>query len=113
MTNAFGDDFIFQQDNARPHISKHTLAFLEENGVKILDGWPPYSPDLNIIEVIWAIMKKRVEITNPQTLAELKLTIHKVWDELSFSTINGLLRSIPRRMEYVRDHNGLTVSGHI
>ena len=37
---------LFQQDNARPHVSKIATAFLKDNKVRILD-WPAQSPDLN------------------------------------------------------------------
>jgi transposase len=56
--------FIFQQDNARPHVSKMSLEMFERNDMTLL-SWPPYSPDLSPIENIWAILKGRV-YTGPQ-----------------------------------------------
>jgi hypothetical protein len=44
--------WIFQQDNARPHISRNVVNTMESMGIQILKRWPPYSPDLNIIERI-------------------------------------------------------------
>ena len=45
VNEAFKGKFVFQQDNAKPHVSKQTRKFLEEKGVKYLDSWPPYSTD--------------------------------------------------------------------
>ena len=89
------------QDNARPHVSKETLAVLNELDIDLLPDWPPYSPDLNIIEVIWAIMEKRVEVFQPKTVDELIQIIIDVWENLSFTTINGLIDEIPDRLEKV------------
>lgn len=36
-------------DNARPHVSQATRAFLEENNVRLLKQ-PPYSPDCNLCD---------------------------------------------------------------
>jgi transposase len=47
------------QNNARPHNAKKTLAFLRKEKVKVLE-WQPQSPDLNPIENLWGIMKKRL-----------------------------------------------------
>ena len=46
--------YFFKIDNARYHWSIEALEFYYENNIKIID-WPPYSPDLNPIENIWAI----------------------------------------------------------
>lgn len=68
------------QDNARPHVSFETKAVLKELDIDLLDNWPPYSPDLNIIEVIWAIMGKRVEMLQPKTIEDLRRIVIEVWD---------------------------------
>ena len=47
------------QDNAPPHLSRNTKTFLEENEITTLK-WPPRSPDLNIMEKIWAELSRLV-----------------------------------------------------
>ena len=41
--------FFLQQENAPPHGSQVCLAFLEEEVIFSLPGWPALSPDINII----------------------------------------------------------------
>ena len=69
---------VFQQDNARPHVAHDTINFLEENVVTIAE-WPPYSPDLNPIENVWAIMKRIVCEMEPQNVEQLTAAIKKAW----------------------------------
>jgi transposase len=47
------------QDNAPVHTARIIKALLEELGINIM-VWPPYSPDLNPIENLWAIMKVKI-----------------------------------------------------
>ena len=53
------DVLFLQIDNARYHWSIEALEFYYENNIKIID-WPPYSPDLNPIKSIWAVMKRKI-----------------------------------------------------
>ena len=48
---------VFQQDNAPTHKAPIIRNFFGENEWEVLD-WPPYSPDLNIIENLWQLWRK-------------------------------------------------------
>jgi hypothetical protein len=52
------DKWVFQQDNAPSHIALNVIQSLDFIDQAFIEDWPPYSPDLNISEMVWAIMKK-------------------------------------------------------
>jgi len=73
---------IFMQDNAPCHTSKLTKGWLDQQNFLTMK-WPPYSPDLNPIEHIWAwikalLHKKKGHITN---YSDLEREIRELWDE--------------------------------
>ncbi len=56
----YGDaDFIFQQDLAPAHTAKGTKSWFNDHGVTVLD-WPANPPDLNPIENLWGIVKRKM-----------------------------------------------------
>jgi transposase len=56
----------FMQDNAPLYTAKRVSKWFQERAIPVLD-WPPYSPDLNLIEPVWAEMKKqRIHDNYPQ-----------------------------------------------
>ena len=63
--------------------------------IKVLQGWPAQSPDMNIIEHIWGRRKEEAWRTKPKKLKELwdacKVAFHAVPDDL----INKLYNSLP------------------
>ncbi len=57
-------DVFFQQDLAPAHTAK---SWLNDHGVGVLD-WPAYSPDLNPIENLWAIIKRKMRNKRPKNV---------------------------------------------
>ncbi len=71
----YGDaDFIFQQDLAPAHTAKGTKSWFNDHGVTVLD-WPVNSPDLNPIENLWSIVKRKMRDTRPNNADDLKATV--------------------------------------
>ena len=94
-------DYIefFQHDNAPSHSAKTVQTYLKENNIKVLD-WPPYSPDLNVIENIWALLKAKIGRKNYLNIAELKSEIFNIWynDEDFPRYCKSLFESMPKRL---------------
>lgn len=92
-------------DNDRKFTSKHVSEFLHNTGVKKME-FPPYSPDLNPIENLWAECQKRVSEMNATTLESLQDAIADVWDAVDEQLLHKLATSMPRRCQYVIDAEG-------
>lgn len=97
MSTLYPDKFTLVQDNATPHTSKLTKAFLKTQNFRVSD-WPPNSPDLNPIENLWAIIKHRVEVLVPKSMDDFRTKIEQVWDTLETEVIMNLINSMPERI---------------
>jgi hypothetical protein len=67
---------------------------------------PPCSPDLNFIEALTTIMKRRVEELQPKTKEELINVLIDVWETLDMSLSNALADSMTQRLDLVIETAG-------
>ncbi|KAK3507817.1 hypothetical protein QTP70_000891 [Hemibagrus guttatus] len=93
-------DFIFQQDLAPAHTAKSTKSWLNDHGVGVLD-WPANSPDLNPIENLWGIVKRKMRNKRPKNADELKATVKETWASIPPQQCHKLITSMPCRIEAV------------
>ena len=98
------DNIVFQQDNCGPHRAKSVAKYLSENGISLL-YWTPQSPDLNPIENAWAILKRRLRLsdTYPSNINALFYELSKIWNALPDSYFRNLVASMGRRGKSVKD----------
>jgi transposase len=104
---------IFMQDNAPAHRSLETRINLLERDIHWIP-WPPYSPDLNLIEHVWNWMKNWIQEHywrakyNASKLkpAQLKQIILEAWNAVPDSYIERLYDSWWERCQAVIDANG-------
>ncbi|KAI2647801.1 Transposable element Tcb1 transposase [Labeo rohita] len=93
------------QDLAPAHSAKTTGKWFTDHGITVLN-WPANSPDLNPIENLWDIVKKKLRDTRPNTLDELKATIEASWASITPQQCHRLIASMPRRIEAVISAKG-------
>lgn len=67
-------------DNARWHLTKEVMTFIEQNDVKLI-RLPPYSPELNPIEQYWKNVKNWIAtkpwISLPELIKQLQSAFRK------------------------------------
>jgi len=61
---------IFIQDNAPPHKAGVSMDRLAELRIKLVPH-PPYSPDQNPIELLWAYLERKIMHEDRKTVASL------------------------------------------
>lgn len=98
MNTLYPDGWELQQDNAPCHTSKSTLAHFESLGLKVLK-WPANSPDLNPIENLWSIIKRRLRAIKRTTIADWREKIKEIWESVDHELLSVLVESMPRRIE--------------
>lgn len=99
-------NFIFMQNNARPHTANVTRRLFERHNITLLDH-PPNSPDLNPIEHIWDEMGRRLNHREeqPHNFEELEETLRQIWHQIPQELIRRCI-NMQERLQAVIDQRG-------
>jgi transposase len=114
LPELLADGEIFMQDNAPVHRAYIIRNLLQELGLNTME-WPPYSPDLNPIENLWAIVKTiifndypelRNAPDNDSTLSQLIQAAKEAWNSIEPRVFQNLSNTMPNRVRAVIEANG-------
>ncbi len=68
--------------------------------------WPSMSPDLNPIEHLWGILKRKVEERKSSNIHLLRNIILEEWKRTPVPTCEARVNSMPKRVKAVMENNG-------
>lgn len=100
---------LFVEDQAPIHGTQRCLAQVKKQLCIPLHHRPPSSPDLNPIENVWRTMKQRIKARRafPNNVARMKEAIQEEWDKLEPKDWNGLIDSMPERIQQLKERKGM------
>ncbi|GFW48801.1 transposable element Tcb1 transposase [Trichonephila clavipes] len=98
---------IFQQDDARPHVTHIVQRFFVNHQIELLP-WRASSPDLSLIENMWSMVAQRLtQITPPAaTPDQILQRLEAAWSDVPQERIQSLFESMPRRVAAVISNDG-------
>ena len=93
---------IYADDNASSHSTHEVSELMGRLGIESMN-WPPYSPDLNLIENCWSFLKQRVYKNGTITYRskeDIEAVIEREWWALQTEDdfFENLYGSLPRRV---------------
>lgn len=89
---------VLQQDGARCHASREVTEYLRRKGISLMAPWPAYSPDLNMIETLWPVLKRGVGERCPTTVQELEAAALQAWQAIPQTTIDRICRGFTAKV---------------
>jgi len=104
-------NYIFQQDGARAHTSKHTPAYFEENLPQTAEllkpnEWPTHSPDLNPLDYgIWSILEKHVFVVKICDVEHLCDRLGNAWTDIKQEEVDKVIGSFIKRVKVCIEAN--------
>ena len=101
-------EMIFRHDNDPKHTAGDVKRWLECQEFRTID-WPAQSPDLNLIENMWAQLKMRLYRDYecpPTSMNEHWKRIWKTWYKFTQDGCRKVIESMPKRCQEVIKDNG-------
>ena len=104
------NDFFLLEDGDNSHGNRgkamnKVRRFKANHGIRSYKN-PAYSPEINVIENVWRIIKQRVKKRGVFfDIEALKQALLEEWDRVTMEEIRALIRTMPTRIDevWIRD----------
>jgi len=74
---------------------------------------PQQSPDLNLIEGVWNILKPRICRRTWRTIEELKAILQEEWSKITMEEVRRRIREMPERCEKLIKSGGGPINSDV
>ena len=104
------ENFIFQQDGAKPKMSGKTLEAIEKLGFSIIapEKWPLNSPDLNPLDYFfWNEAEVHLKTKKINNIAQLTQKIKEPIKEIPLKMIQDSIDNFRSRVQTCRAKNSI------
>ena len=112
--------WLYYQDNSPVHTSRlmmGSVVRLSNGGRVRFPGWfaingvsliktPPFSPDLNVIENLWSIVKTKLREKHFASKVELWYYVRRLWTTMDPTILRNIVDSMPKRIQAVISAKG-------
>lgn len=99
---------VFMQDGAPCHTARSVVEWFDDCQVPFFKDWPGNSPDINPIENLWALLKRRLRDLDTSSVPKLTAALHQLWGSLCQQHLQNLADSVPRRLSECLKRKGNT-----
>lgn len=99
------DVFRFYQDNDPKHKAGIVQTWLIWNCPHVVHP-PAQSPDMNVIENLWAILDTNIRKRKISNKSDLKTALTEEWEKITPQVTQKLVESMPKRLKMVVDQKG-------
>ena len=103
------DQIIFQHDNDPKHTSNLVKEYLLDQHYEVIN-WSPQFPDLNPIENMWVLLKRRLNEyeTAPKGILDLSERVTEAWyNTIKQEECQKVIDGMPNRVKVFLERNGL------
>lgn len=101
-----GQQFWVVMDSARQHTSKYSKSKLASMGVPLLEGFPPQSHDMNLIEVAWGHLQQQLQGRSFSRKDQYEKEVKEAWSRVKQSTIDKLVANHKQQLQKIKSAKG-------
>ena len=103
------DRGIYMQDGATCHTAKIIKEYFSFVKINYIEKWPGNSPDINPIENLWPLVKRKLRDRDTSTIAKLRDAIYEILHSIDRKVFRKLAGSIPNRLRQVERQKGYPI----